>query len=881
MKKFLLFVAAAAMIGSASAQFLDNKAEVVPVRERTEVKEIRQAAPLKVMGYKNAAKKSSRAFEKSARPAMSMVAMPKELQNLPVLSLPQGLKAKPVTERPISMASQAASAALKEAYVGSGFSYDIQNKTLTPFEDWSVVPGVVEFPEGKFNCIYDLLPPGLFDEPLEFLYKEENGQLIFPVMGLMDYKGGQVCYMDYTDFSTGGNGSIVLDLAEDGTLSVPADRASHMFMYALCAFDPETYEPTELMTYFDIIVKLSYSAFEDPFVSEASYTGKGKDLASKMNLTWTMELGKVEDLTVIRNIAPSVFGETPMDVVATVNENVITVAPQKIYEEVDGEDAYYLYLASASSEDGVITITKDPATGYLTLPEGEGVFTGWFTVDAFDPEFGDTYDGYEQITDKVKFYAEGQEIPTPAPDVYADATTSGLLYFGMDANGSYYNYALAPAFVDFAFRNYTKDEVTSFRWEGEVIDYDSELKEFVVVDKIQSADTTLVIPTEPGDSYRSISLFGINGDKESDPSVIGYDENTVIEVGGMGGTFEETELLTTYNISNGLAAYTNWGTPDLNSESVSKICMYGFKPTAPLYFTGISVPMVGFTQVEDKEFALTAKIVKPSMTAAGKFALGDVIAQCDATIENVDDQFAAASGISVVSFNNFYVYDEDGMTVELDHLFLDEEFWVVLDGWDNGTFSARLICEDSPNDYAPVSTRFETTEEPGAFYAYSGWATKLYYGFENATYGYLYTEDNTSLTIDAEGGEAKIKIEPMLVRKDEEGNVKTNLSLEDELPEWLTLDIEDEVYSEEEASFVLKVTAEALAEGETGRQAQFRVYQPGAYLDITVTQGEVTGIKTVVKRTVNGGKCYNLAGEHVAEGTKGIVVKSNVKSLNK
>jgi hypothetical protein len=98
---------------------------------------------------------------------------------------------------------------------------------------------------------------------------------------------------------------------------------------------------------------------------------------------------------------------------------------------------------------------------------------------------------------------------------------------------------------------------------------------------------------------------------------------------------------------------------------MSKIYMYHEKPAAPLYITGITLPMVSFSAKEG--FNLHIKIQKVSYPAGySKPVLGEVIAEGDASEENINDNFSA--GLTAVEFP-LYKEDEDGMSTELDYLF--------------------------------------------------------------------------------------------------------------------------------------------------------------------------------------------------------------------
>ena len=234
----------------------------------------------------------------------------------------------------------------------------------------------------------------------------------------------------------------------------------------------------------------------------------------------------------------------------------------------------------------------------------------------------------------------------------------------------------------------------------------------------------------------------------------------------------------------------------------------------------------------------------------------------------------------------FYAYDEDGMSYGLDYIMIEDEFAVVFEGVNtsasDATYAGSFLCLTDNGRYAYAILAGET-EWRG--YGWSG--RKVAVGFNEAVFGYLYTEDNTDITLPEEGGSQSIHIEPMLAGQD---GTMLDIDQNSELPEWISLDIENEVYTDDEYSFDLVVTADPLTsasgaprkEAAAGRQATFTVMQPGAKLDITVTQGTVTGISDVkVTKTATDGKVYNIAGQRLNSNAKGLIVKDGKKFIVK
>ena len=366
--------------------------------------------------------------------------------------------------------------------------------------------------------------------------------------------------------------------------------------------------------------------------------------------------------------------------------------------------------------------------------------------------------------------------------------------------------------------------------------------------------------------------------------------------------------MTRQNPDYDLTFYLNWATPELwaqnssNPTSMSTIYSYQGKPATPLYLTGVTLPLVSFTANDD--FNLHIKLCKCSRSATGTLTLGDVIAESDATIENVVDGYDA--GLTAIEFTELYVEDEFGMSEIVDYLFIEDEFVIVIEGWDNGTFNGVLGSQEH-NFNEITSTWFQATGET-RMRSYGGGWPQLFIGLLDATYGYLYTDDETNLIFDKDGGTSLVHVDPMYYGTDDETKEPTYLLdiesvLEDgeeveEVPEWLTVDVANEDYTtatevdedgNEYEYFVngidydLVFTTEALPEGVENRTCQIVFFQTGAKLTITVIQDiDADGISTIVEKTpINNSHAYNLAGQRVNNHAKGIIVKNGRKQIVK
>ena len=165
----------------------------------------------------------------------------------------------------------------------------------------------------------------------------------------------------------------------------------------------------------------------------------------------------------------------------------------------------------------------------------------------------------------------------------------------------------------------------------------------------------------------------------------------------------------------------------------------------------------------------------------------------------------------------------------------------------------------------------------------------MFVGLLGAAYGYLYTEDNTNLTIANEGGLASIHVNPMLYSVDEDKNPSYRLFIEsinvdgeevEEVPEWLHVSVANEDY-EKGNEYDLVFEAEALPSEVAGRSVAITFFQEGAQLKVTVSQGETAGVQTVVSSSkAANGKLFDLSGRQV-NGKKGLIVRDGKKFIVK
>ncbi|MBQ7422665.1 MAG: BACON domain-containing protein [Prevotella sp.] len=616
---------------------------------------------------------------------------------------------------------------------------------------------------------------------------------------------------------------------------------------------------------------------------QPAYTGSATNYRTQASATWTLSTGTLSDeasTPCLVNVIPSPFTNyAEIPVTYTVDGSTIKIPAQEVATASTNDGTpLYVYLCNIGSSvvDGSHTLTlgDDNSLTSETYYSSYCFFTEEFSEEAMaagETDWSKLYTYYAYTN--VKYVEEGKIV---APVVMYEP--DGLYLHAFMSPSRYWygtnNYAIVPAYAPVALKNFTTDLADEWSWTVATKDDEPET--------VSATTRDFSFNTVGGEAYEPATLIGSNQGVASDPYQWGLVNSCTtgyLFAGETASDFEMSDgtvaMITKANPDNSFAYYGFLGTPDVNSQnySIENLILYQGKPSAPFYFTGINFYVKDFEAKEG--FNLKCKIVKATRSATGYLTLGDVIAEADVDAEATYTNDASGT---TLYWNEFYVEDELGMSQTLDYLFVEDEFAIVFEGWDNGTFSAIPYGEYYGNDNTLVSTFAKETGDETIYRYTDG---HMMVGFTDATYGYLYTEDATELTIPAEGGEVSIHVEPMFSNTDG----TTRLFLDDnseEIPDWLHPGFANENYSDTESSFDLVFQADALPAGEDSRSVELTFFQEGAKLTVTVTQETTDGINTVTTVKANAdGKAYNLSGQRINGNFKGVVIKEGKKFIQK
>ena len=652
-------------------------------------------------------------------------------------------------------------------------------------------------------------------------------------------------------------------------------------------------------------LKMANTSFRRAAAEE--YISTGFDLDEAQAVAWKTYTGTSTDGSklLVKDLIPNCFGfEQGVLLEYTIEDGVLIIQPQLVASLA--ERGWYIFVNDYNADDGVIRLEIED-DGYIKT-QGLTLEYGVFSSNSFDVTFA-TYLGYYEREKNCKYRLPG-DAPEP-PTVMAEPGNT-TIFASISASGYGYlsNLSILPAYTEYTLANGTQDYASSWQWKAEEVT-EGETDDSEIVTPISAETKDFTFMTNPAASYQKFSLVGYNEDVESEEYTWGYghyleDDGTphykdsgeqkafYAFPGGMGSSYTFTDgssaTMTTQNPDGDLTFYINWGTPDktmtlTNPYSIASVFAYQGKPAAPIYFEGVTIPVVSFAFVDEPNFKLHLNIYKCSRSASGTLTLGELIAQSDVTNENV---VSNESGLTEIKFSSFYTEDEDGMSVELPYLQLTDEFVIEIADWDNGTFSAVMGAQDVDVASLPSAYFRRTGEE--SLRRFTTWFPTLFVGLDEFITGYLHTTDNTDIKIDNAGGEAAINVEAMLRSVNSETGaydyriwpeeILVDGESVEEVPEWLSIGIGN--ISESGTEFTLSFQAAALPEGVAGRKVTVKFMQEGAFLTVNLTQGEPTGISSVKKTTKSGKSLmYNLAGQRVEKTFKGIVIKDGNKVVVK
>jgi len=354
--------------------------------------------------------------------------------------------------------------------------------------------------------------------------------------------------------------------------------------------------------------------------------------------------------------------------------------------------------------------------------------------------------------------------------------------------------------------------------------------------------------------------------------------------GGFGGDHAFISNKTFYNLEN-YAETKQWHN---TGKKLVGFAEYYAKPFGHVYAQSI-VAWFWSDNIADKTRPLNGKTITAkinTLDAENKFV---EYASASATDANVT--FVGDNGLCYIEFK-FQVEDPIFGTVDSPINLPQENFIVTLTGFEEvtGTYQAPFASTDGFEGFAYAILEDGSISTIGYSNDPQTPQVNLYIGFRAAFPVANYSDSNLPRVLfNAEGG-----IGAGMYDEEEQQlygySIISTMTPADkwrvvEQPEWITEYTFDDQYVEERGLMLLELKADALPENVESREGKmvFRVY--GKEMTVPVYQAkeiDPTGIKNV---TINlnkvSGTAYNFAGQRVAEGYKGLIIKDGKKYMVK
>ena len=399
--------------------------------------------------------------------------------------------------------------------------------------------------------------------------------------------------------------------------------------------------------------------------------------------------------------------------------------------------------------------------------------------------------------------------------------------FTTDYNYMDYYFLFGPAYTKSNWRNFS-DNASSYLWT--LPDPDGEEDEYFNVNA-----TITSTEKEPEVSYPNAVFYSTPSLTASDNSnSLTYNwggvDSTYVLAGGSIESLMETGVCNYDYHQNMYAYYFEEGDYLFGSgpdSIVDAIANYFEKPDHKYVLDSLWINATYCTAPAGTEFEIIIHRVDDNGD------LADTIATASTTIENVLGPFGNSNTYYTLVFSAFDVFDEElGFEVTQDYLEIEDGIVVELKGFNNVNGIDFSVMEQEIGT-SPVNESnaylYYIVNGVRNFGSYNFGSTSLSFNL-GIIYSYLFADDS-EFAVPETGGSKTFDVTCYYSPE--------SIWLEEELPEWLSLD-----YTFDETTWenLMTLTAEALPSDVNGRSATINIGTYGSNFSIKVTQGEPSGI---------------------------------------
>jgi hypothetical protein len=523
----------------------------------------------------------------------------------------------------------------------------------------------------------------------------------------------------------------------------------------------------------------------------------------------------------ISNLVPGASNRNIYAIVASDQKTITIPQGQQIYVEGSKKATLSMY---GSSDD--INGKFDIMTGVITITSdlwGSEATDGWF----------------ELFSGKVT-YTRTDMIPPVA--VYRQPP--GGLFLGLiPETWEYYSTSciLNSPYVTWDWKNTKIEDDVSYLWS---------YTDSVSGESFTSTNDSLLMDVEES-YYGTPKLTATNSKALSSSFILGADYKNVglpsYTVAGGNGSWLGFDNGCDYGVANQdngftLLSYNNssyyfgTGASQFSDANYESLLVYYDEPLTTLYFEGVNVYLFVLNAPENTPF--TMDVVLAEKDKDGYSAKGEIIASKTMTAkEAIPLKYNNEVVGYTLKFEGFKVKDEDGFEIEKEFIETDKAFYLEFKGF-NVSGVTLAVCTEEINPSDGNSRSSFTISGDNSIYYWPDKRQTMYFNLKGAAYSYIGL-DKKSVYDNRSGGTYEVELIPFF---------DTLYFDKQWLPDWVSVEIVDEEYSDNFWGAKARVTIDPLQANAEPRYAEINFHTIAATRKLYINQGGNVASKDISEK---------------------------------
>lgn len=530
----------------------------------------------------------------------------------------------------------------------------------------------------------------------------------------------------------------------------------------------------------------------------------------------------------ISNLVPGGSNKEVYGIVASDKKTISIPQGQKIF--VDGADIAYLSIYGSTDP---LIVQINASVGVLTV-----------NAELWGAEANDGW--YELFMGKVT-YTRMDMLPPVAS--YRQPDGGLFLGFVPETWDSYISSAIiSSGYSTWEWKNTSLEEEVSYSWtytdsitgQNFYSDIDS-----LVMDVRENYYMTPTLKATNKQGFSSSYVLGADFGNKDNPSYsiaggnaswLGFDENC--DYGAANNDNGFTLLRAGEN-----SYFFGTGVAEFADDNIESLLVFYEEPITPLYFEGVNAYLFVLDAPDDTPFTMNIVLAEKNdedKSFKGKVLATSTIKAKDAIPIIYNDQVLGYT----LKFTDFEEVDEDGFSVVKEYIETDKAFFLELTGF-NIPGVTLAVCSEELNPTDGDSRSNFIVEGDTSIYSWVDYRQTMYINLAGALYPYISLSRGT-VWDNRFGGTYEIEVTPYF----------DTLSIENEsFPDWLSVEVLNEEYSENKWGATLSITIKPLDASSDPRYFDIELKTTAATRILHINQGgEYVSIKDIQENLVSVSK---------------------------